>query len=355
MDRIRNIESVNNVLVIQTAFLGDVAISLELVHALRYYNPSVVIDFITTPAASGIIELCPLVNNVFNFDKRNKHKKIKDISIFAKSLAKNRYDCIISLHKSFRTSLLVSKIDSKYKIGYQDSAFSKFVYTHCVKANFSLSEHYRVLSPLKVFGINYLRYRIGDYNLKFADEIKSKVEQILQENNIKNKFVVIAPGSVWYTKKWGKEKYTELVKQIEISGYSCVIIGNDNDKEDCNFVAKTKKALNLSGKTSVQDLIYLISQASLLVSNDSAPVHFANLVKTPVVAIYGPTSPIFGFAPIGSEDVIIENNSLKCRPCQIHGGKKCPIGTLECMETITPSEVFRIVNNKLNSKEYANF
>jgi len=353
MGEFLNIRNINNILIIQTAFLGDVAISFELIEALRFYNPNILMDFITTPIASDLIKLNPLVNNVFGFDKRKSHRKIKDLSIFAKSVASNNYDCIISLHKSLRTSLLVSNIPSKYKIGYFDAAFSKFIYTHRVKANLSLNEHYRVLAPLNVFGINYYEYQIGNYHLNFSKELKSKAEQILQENKIENNFVVIAPGSVWNTKKWGEKNYAELVKQIELMGYMCVIVGSDDDSEDCNFVAKDTNALNLAGKTSIEELMYLISKARLVISNDSAPVHFANLTSTPVIAIFGPTSPIFGFAPIGLDDAIIENNTLKCRPCQIHGGKKCPIGTLECMESIIPSDVVRIVKNKLNSKFYA--
>lgn len=350
MKKSLNIESLTNILIIQTAFLGDVAISLELVEAIKYYNPLSSIDFITTPLASDIAKLSPLVNKVISFDKRKTHRKIRDIHLFAKSIDTNHYDCIISLHKSFRTSLLVSKIPAKYKIGYRDAAFSKFVYTHRVRANFSLSEHYRVLAPLSFFGIDYLNYKIGNYHLNFAEEVKSNVELALRENNIDINYVVIAPGSVWNTKKWGKEKYTELVNQIESKGFKCVVIGSNNDSEDCNYVAENTKALNLAGKTTIQELIYLISRASLVISNDSAPVHFANLTKTPVVAIFGPTSPIFGFAPIGVEDVVVENHSLNCRPCRIHGSKTCPLGTMECMESIEPREVFNIVFKKLNSK-----
>jgi heptosyltransferase-2 len=72
-------------------------------------------------------------------------------------------------------------------------------------------------------------------------------------------------------------------------------------------------------------------------------MHIAVAVRTPVVAIFGATIPGFGFAPRGPRDTVIETNGLKCRPCSIHGGKRCPIKTFECMLAIDPE----VVVNKL--------
>jgi heptosyltransferase-2 len=68
-------------------------------------------------------------------------------------------------------------------------------------------------------------------------------------------------------------------------------------------------------------------------------VHIASAVATPVVAIYGPTVPAFGFTPYGVPHRIAERAGLACRPCAIHGGKRCPIGTLECMTALAPGDV----------------
>lgn len=344
-----NIEDCNKFLIVHTAFLGDLAISLELVEAINHYKPKTEIDYLTTPQASEIIELSPLVNRVMQFDKKNTHRSLSATAAFAKEIALESYDCVVSLHKSFRTSYLVSKLNGKHKIGFRDAVFSSFVYNYRVQSHFSLSEHYRVLSPLSAFGIDYLEYKIGDFNIFFSDEVTSKVDFLLQEKKIKDKYVVIAPGSVWKTKKWGKESFTSLINLLEESGLTCILVGSKVDLDDCKYIEENTNAINLAGHTTIKELIYLIKRASIVVSNDSAPIHFANLVKTRVVAIFGPTSPIFGFAPIGSNDIIIENSSLICRPCQIHGSMNCPLGSLECMKSIKSEEVFQRILNKLES------
>lgn len=329
--------------------MGDVAISLELVEAIKQYQPQAIIDYITTPQASEIIELSPLVNRVISLDKKNNHRSLSATSLFAKEIATEKYDCIISLHKSFRTSFLVNKLNAEYKIGFRDSVFSSLVYNYRVQSHFSLSEHYRVLAALSAFGINYLKYQIGNYSINFPNEVNTKIDLLLQEKKIKDKFIVIAPGSVWKTKKWGKEKFTSLVNLLEVKGLVCILVGSKGDLDDCKFIEENTNAINLAGLTTIKELIYLVKRATMVVSNDSAPIHFANLVQTPCIGIFGPTSPVFGFAPIGKNDIVIENLSLKCRPCQIHGGNNCPLGTMECMNSIKSEEVYKLILSKLDT------
>jgi heptosyltransferase-2 len=77
-------------------------------------------------------------------------------------------------------------------------------------------------------------------------------------------------------------------------------------------------------------------------------MHMAVAVGTPVVAIFGATVPAFGFGPSGPFDIVVETLGLKCRPCSIHGGERCPIKTFECMKDITHGRVFQIVMDVLS-------
>ena len=83
----------------------------------------------------------------------------------------------------------------------------------------------------------------------------------------------------------------------------------------------------------------LLGRASVLVTNDSAPLHLATAVGTPVVAIFGPTVPAFGFGPRGFRDRVIEHPSLPCRPCSAHGPHVCPLGHHRCMRELSIDEV----------------
>jgi heptosyltransferase II len=77
----------------------------------------------------------------------------------------------------------------------------------------------------------------------------------------------------------------------------------------------------------------------VVVSNDSAFTHMASLLAVPTATIFGPTIPEFGFAPLAPRSVVLQNNTLRCRPCTAHGSKQCPISTHECMTSITTGMV----------------
>jgi hypothetical protein len=83
----------------------------------------------------------------------------------------------------------------------------------------------------------------------------------------------------------------------------------------------------------------LIARAAALVTNDSAPLHLATAVGTPVVALFGPTVPAFGFGPRGLDDVVLEHDGLACRPCSAHGPRRCPLGHHRCMRELPPGAV----------------
>ncbi|KPK69796.1 hypothetical protein AMJ82_04700, partial [candidate division TA06 bacterium SM23_40] len=100
-----------------------------------------------------------------------------------------------------------------------------------------------------------------------------------------------------------------------------------------------KRAIVTAGRTTVGELAAVLARCRVLVTNDSGPMHVATGVGTPVVAIFGATTPELGFAPLGERDIIV-SRSLECRPCSLHGSERCPVGTFECMEGIEAQEVF---------------
>ena len=97
----------------------------------------------------------------------------------------------------------------------------------------------------------------------------------------------------------------------------------------------------------------LIRRCRVLIANDSAPMHMAVAVRTPVVAIFGATVPEFGFTPLGEHDVVVQTLGLECRPCAIHGGTSCPIKTFVCMKDIQVADVLDRVNDILAKSKVA--
>jgi len=125
------------------------------------------------------------------------------------------------------------------------------------------------------------------------------------------------------------------------------LVGGKQDQMLCEEIARQDgTAISVAGQLTIRQSAELLRRCHLLVSNDSAPVHMASAVGTPVVAIFGPTIPGFGFYLYGPKNKIVERD-LSCRPCGLHGSKKCPLGTHQCMKDIQPEKVFQIVNTYL--------
>jgi heptosyltransferase-2 len=162
--------------------------------------------------------------------------------------------------------------------------------------------------------------------------------------------VAIAPGTIWNTKRWLKERYAELAARLADERYEVMLIGGEEDEALCREIKElsgSSRVYSTAGALSTLQSAELLRRCKLLITNDSAPLHFAVAVGTPVVAIFGATVPEFGFAPYGKHDTVVETLGLPCRPCSIHGGRECPIKTFECMNAITVEKVYRRVEEVL--------
>jgi heptosyltransferase-2 len=342
--------SFKNIAIIQTAFLGDVALVLPLAQFLKTENPAAKISLITTPAAASIARCATALDDVIAYDKRGEFAGFSGIKKFAELLKKNEFDCVLAPHRSFRTSLLTRLLKPKFSVGFKNAAGS-FLYSETVRHQQHLHEIERNFGLLKAFknGDYLLKSPIPAVEISLASADIKLVEELLLKNNIRHSDTVIAlaPGSVWATKRWRIEHFITLCAELLKSGFKVILTGGREDRELCAEIAGNSNAVNLAGETTLPQTLALFKRISAVVCNDSAPTHLAGLVQCPVITIFGPTSPIFGFAPRGEFDEVIQNENLQCRPCEIHGGKTCPIGTHECMKSIAPQMVLKTVEKVL--------
>jgi heptosyltransferase-2 len=155
---------------------------------------------------------------------------------------------------------------------------------------------------------------------------------------VRGKVVAMAPGARWETKRWPAGHFHTLALELEALGYGVLVVGDSSEKELCGSIATGTKAINASGKLSLGELAAALGNSSVLVTNDSAPLHMAEAVGTPVVALFGPTVRQFGYFPLLPDSIVMERH-LDCRPCSRNGSGPCRIERRECLEDILPSEV----------------
>ena len=165
--------------------------------------------------------------------------------------------------------------------------------------------------------------------------------------------IAVAPGSVWNTKRWPENRYIDLFRILARDSLGIVLVGGKEDHELCDRIQHaigSASIVNTAGELSPLQSAELISRCVVLLTNDTAPMHMGVAVQVPVIAIFGPTVPSFGFAPIGRSDRVVETMGLRVRPCGIHGGKTCPVHTFDCMHMISVARVHNEVRAAIHAR-----
>jgi heptosyltransferase-2 len=331
-----------NVVVIQTAFLGDVLLTLPLCQAVKNVFPEAHVTFITTPSAAAMVASVGCIDRVVEFDKRGKHKSLKGQRELAAELSSESKMHVLVAHKSWRTALLLRSLNADYAVAYDDSPARWFADVAVqVPPGLHAAERYLLLlKPL---------LKVGDKlpTLSESTPVKLQPMHTISDGGESKPHIVLAPGSVWKTKQWPAKHFRALAERLVQDGLRVSVIG---DASVAEVASGLTGVTNFAGKTSMQQAAQIVAAASILVANDSAPVHLASLQNVPVVAIFGPTIPEFGFGPFSRNSVVVEQN-LTCRPCSDHGTDLCPLGTHECMNTVTVEMVADQIQHILHAHD----
>jgi heptosyltransferase II len=333
---------IKKILIIQTAFIGDVILTTPMIRWAKtgLHDPD--IHVLVIPTTKNVLENNPYIDNIILYDKRGKDKGLFGFIRLIWKLKKANYSLIISPHRSLRSALIARFAGAEKRIGFHNSS-GALLFTDRVKYNPALHELDRDLSLL-----NFANLQITDRRPQvFPDNEDDRIAaNIFRECNIQHQSgpVALSPGSVWSTKKWPEDYYKELVKLLVAQGIPALLTGGPEDKACCDRIMAgiTGPVFNVAGKLTLRQSAAMYKKCAVLVCNDSGSMHLAVATGIPVIALFGPTIPGFGFYPFGDNHTIIEH-PLACRPCGIHGGNKCPIGTHECMQAIPPSRVFQSV------------
>lgn len=328
------------ILIIHTAFIGDIVLSTPLVKKLKEVYPWSDITYVTTPAGASILRNNPNISEIIEYDKRGKHKGLKGIYQLGKRLKYENFNLVITPHRYLRSSVLSWLTGSPVRKGYKNAAAS-FLYTEKIPYDKKKHEVEKLLSF--VSGKENKRYEIELYP---NEQDVKKINEMLKEYEGK-KLILLAPGSKWFTKKWPLEYFNEIIGQLKNREDIITGIIGGADELALNIVTGGN-VVDFRGKTSLLELAELIKRSELVVTNDSSPIHIASAWKdVKILAIFGPTVKELGFFPWSKNSVIFETEGLPCRPCSLHGGDKCPQKYFKCMLDIKPeivlNEILKII------------
>ena len=340
-----------NILIIHTAFIGDIVLSTALISKVKEKYPDSDIYYLTTPLGKEILKNNPKIKEIIVYDKRGKDKGFKAFISFIRKIRKLKIDVCLTPHRYLRSSILSLLSGASIRVGY-DIASLSFVFNKKIKYDKTKHEVEKLLSFIDD---SPKRYELEMYP---SEKDKIKIDTLFKNLSENKKIILIAPGSKWFTKRWPEEYFRILIQNlVKKDDLLIVITGGKEEKEI--VLNLDSKVLDLRGEISLLELAELIKRAILVVSNDSAPIHITSAFPdTRIVGIFGPTVKEFGFFPWSKNSKVFEIKGLYCRPCSIHGGNSCPEKHFRCMREITPdlieNEIYNYVAGIDSKKVKAN-
>lgn len=326
------------ILLIQTAFIGDAVLATALVEKWHSFYPNCKIDFLVRKGNEGLLANNPKLNEVLIWDK--KQSKYKHLFQLIKKIRANKYNLVVNVQRFAATGLLTIFSGAKQTIGFNKNPLS-FLFTHKVKHIISTPE-----KPLHEVERNQQLIE------KFTDAIPAKpklypspADYEAVKNFQTQKYICIAPASVWFTKQYPAHKWMELINALP-NNFTIYLLGAPSDEELCKQIAQAsnKPVQILAGKLSFLQSAALQQNAEMNYVNDSAPMHFASAVDAPVTAVYCSTLPSFGFGPLSTKSFVVETEEkLACKPCGLHGQASCPQGHFNCANSIKVNRLLEVL------------
>ncbi|MCX8480941.1 MAG: glycosyltransferase family 9 protein [Sediminibacterium sp.] len=318
------------ILVIQTAFLGDAILASSVLETIHSVDSTIKLAILVKHGNETIFDNHPFLHNVFIWKKQNK-KYVNLFSLILK-IRKEKYDVVINLQRFFSAGLITIFSNATIKLGFKKNPLQVFFtksFEHSLNNIHEINRN-GVFSKY-LFGNNL----IIKYPQLYPTEDNFNAIKIYQTKP----YICIAPNSVWFTKQLPGYKWIELIN--ELSPFNIYLIGGKSDYAyNQQIVQKSihTSIINLSGKLTILETAALMKNATLNYVNDSAPLHLASSTNANVVAVYCSTIPEFGFSPLSSKQWIVQIK-LPCKPCGLHGKKKCPLNHFNCANDITIKEL----------------
>lgn len=332
-------------LVIQTAFIGDVVLATALIEKLHSVYPDARIDFLVRKGNEALLANHPYLHKVLIWNKRDH--KLRNLWRLAGEIRKTKYDTVINVQRFAATGFLTAFSNATETIGFDKNPLS-FLFTkkirHIVGNRHEIQRNQELIKDLT--GEQQAEPRL------YPSE--ADVEKVAPY--ITKPYITISPASVWFTKQYPKEKWAAFL-QLLPPDCTVYLLGAPSDKDLCKQIADTRAgAVNLCGSLSFLQSAALMKEAVMNYVNDSAPMHFASAVNAPVTAVYCSTIPAFGFGPLSDNSHIVEiSEPLDCRPCGLHGYAKCPKGHFNCAWKIQDTQLLETLPGKSTSPSTTHF
>jgi heptosyltransferase-1 len=328
------------ILIIKPSSLGDIVHSLPALDALYRCFPGAAIHWLVAKGFEGILEGHPMINRLW-IVRKDEWKRItrlgstiSELRELFRNLRGERFDCAIDLQGLFRSGLIAKATGARMRVGFAEAREGSVVfYTHKVAGGRDIHavDRYLKIPSFLGCGTDEVRFPMIPCRVAPGNALPAEVE-----------YAVMAPGARKPANRWPARSFGELAARLPLK---TVVVGSKGDRSLAAEVVKASegKAVSIAGETGFKELIGVIGNARLLVSNDTGPMHVAAALGVPVFALFGPANPA-RTGPYGGGHTVIRKE-VSCSPCY---RKSCKNAL--CMDMIKVDEVVEIINGFLQRR-----
>lgn len=317
------------ILIIQTAFLGDVILATSLVEKIKQQHPQSTLYFLLRKGNEKLLEGNPRIDQLLVWDKK---KKFRDLWRIIGEVRRAKFDIVVNVQRFAASGLITLFSGAETTLGFDKNPCS-FMFSQKVKhQQEGIHEIERNQKLIESFTSGKAVRPVLYPSPEDYERIKTWQ---------KFSYVCVAPTSVRFTKQWPFHKWVELIEKL-ITRYQVYLLGAPDEEEYCSQMAALfpARVTHLAGKLSFLESAALMKGAQMNYVNDSAPLHIASAMNAPVTAVFCSTVQSFGFGPLSDRSQCVEvKEALPCRPCGLHGKKHCPEGHFHCAEKIMLNQI----------------
>ncbi|AYY82530.1 putative lipopolysaccharide heptosyltransferase III [Proteus vulgaris] len=299
---------IQRVLIIKLRHHGDTLLITPVINTLKANFPNAEVDILINKETKPMIEHFSSIHHIFVLDKAWKNEgklaRLRHEWKLITDLKNQQYDVVINLADQWNSAIITRFTGAKIRVGYdiykRQSPFWKKCFTHLIPLDSVYTQHIveqnlALLQPLQLPKID------TQVSMAYSEQDKYIVTEKLKGHKVLGSYIVIQPTSRWFFKCWDENKWSELIDALQQDGHQIVLTSGPDPREQemVETIIKgctSNNVVSLSGQLSLPQLAALIDHARLFIGVDSVPMHMAAALKTPLIALFGP-SKLFHWSP----------------------------------------------------------
>jgi len=339
---IHSILEIRRILIVKPSALGDVVHALPLLGILRHNFPETVITWLVHSEFASVLDANPMLDEVIEWDRgnwqtrRQAWESLRSFWEFLKAMELGGFDLVIDLQGLFRSGLMTYATGAPVRVGFSNARELAHKFYNVTVDVPSVPVH-AVDRYLLIADYLHLKRIPVAFTIIVDEEARSNAQACFAHVRREGRpLVLVSPVSRWPSKEWLPEGFARTARTlIDQRHAEIVLTGSTRERPRTERIRALLEghALNLAGQTTLAELIALIAEADLFLTNDSGPMHIADALGTPLVAVFGPTDPV-RTGPYRQRRHVIHDGKLTCSPCL-----KRYCSRVRCMEAVQPETV----------------